>query len=139
MPFNFGSLFGAVGRALPGFIEGERAAIQDNWRDLNQYNQVQAGQLENAWTEATWDPRYMNVWNQATNNDIMTQASAMELANRAAAQPGMQARAWRFSDYAPTIYDGLYGSLPQVIRRAAQMGIPMADPAASLQTPSLGR
>ena len=101
MPFNFGSLFSAVGRALPGFIEGERQAVQDNWNDLNQYNRVQAGQLENAWTEATWDPRLFNTWAQAANNDIMLQASGMELANRVAAQPGMQARAWRFSDYAP--------------------------------------
>lgn len=139
MPFNFGSLFGAVGRALPGFVEGERQAVADNWRDLNQYNQVQAGQLENAWTEATWDPRYMNVWNQATNNDIMTQASAMELANRVAAQPGMQARAWRFSDYAPDFYDLYYPTSMQAMRRAAQMGMVMPDPAAGVQTPSLGR
>ena len=139
MPFNFGSLFSAVGRALPGFIEGERQAVQDNWNDLNQYNRVQAGQLENAWTEATWDPRLFNTWAQAANNDIMLQASGMELANRVAAQPGMQARAWRFSDYAPSIYDDYYAALRTAMRRLPQMGAMPPDPATTINTPSLGR
>lgn len=139
MPFDFGSLFSAVGRALPGFLEGERQAVRDNWNDLNQYNRVQAGQLENAWTEATWQPRLDNVHYQTANNDIMLQASGMELANRMAAQPGMQARAWRFSDYAPYFYDLYYPTSLQAMRRAAQMGMAMPDPATNINTPSLGR
>lgn len=139
MPFNFGSLFGAVGHALPGFIEGERAAVQDNWRDLNQYNQVQAGQLENAWTEATWDPRLFNTWANAASNDIVLQASGMELANRLAAQPGQQTRNWLFSDYADDFYPAYYNGLGTAVGRAAQMGMALPDPGANINTPSLGR
>lgn len=56
------SLFGAIGRLLPGYIQGERMAVQDNWNDLNQYNQVQQGQLANAFTEATFHPA-VNIFN----------------------------------------------------------------------------
>lgn len=139
MPFNFGSLFSAVGRALPGFIEGERQAVRDNWNDLNQYNRVQAGQLENAWTEATWQPRLDNVHYQTANNDIMLQASGMELANRMAAQPAMQARAWRLSEIAPDFYADYYRMLRQSMNRFPQLGAALSDPALGLNTPSLGR
>ena len=139
MAFDFGSLFTALGRALPGFVEGERLANQDNWKDLENYNNVQRGQLENAWTEATWDPRLYNTWAQAANNDIMLQASGMELANRYAAQPGQQTRNWLFSDYAPDFYPAYYNGLRTAVGRAAQMGMALPDPGANINTPSLGR
>lgn len=44
------------GRLLPGYIQGERMAVQDNWNDLNQYNQVQRGQIQNAYDEAVFNP-----------------------------------------------------------------------------------
>lgn len=139
MAFDFGSLFTALGRALPGFVEGERLANQDNWKDLENYNNVQRGQLENAWTEATWDPRLYNTWANAANNDIMLQASGMELANRLAAQPGQQTRNWLFSDYAPDFYPAYYNGLRTAVGRAAQMGMALPDPGANINTPSLGR
>ena len=139
MAFDFGSLFTALGRALPGFVEGERLANQDNWKDLENYNNVQRGQLENAWTEATWDPRLYNTWAQAANNDIMLQASGMELANRVAAQPGQQTRNWLFSDYAPDFYPAYYNGLRSAVGRAAQMGMALPDPGANINIPSLGR
>ena len=46
---------------LPGYMNGYRMAIQDNWNDLNQYNQVQSGQLQNLWTEAAMRPSYMQL------------------------------------------------------------------------------
>lgn len=46
-----GGLFQSFGRLLPGYMQGERQAIQDNWNDLNQYNKVQAGQLQNMFDE----------------------------------------------------------------------------------------
>lgn len=139
MAFDFGSLFTALGRALPGFVEGERLANQDNWKDLENYNSVQRGQLENAWTEATWDPRLYNTWANATNNDIMLQASGMELANRLAAQPGQQTRNWLYSDYAPSFYPAYYEGLRNAVGRASQMGMALPDPGANINTPSLGR
>lgn len=47
-------IFGSIGRILPGYVEGQRNAIKDNWQDLENYNNVQAGQLANAFTEATF-------------------------------------------------------------------------------------
>lgn len=55
-----GNLFGAIGalgRLLPGYVQGERQAVQDNWQDLQNYNQVQAGQLQNAFDEQVFDDR----------------------------------------------------------------------------------
>lgn len=72
---SFGSLFSAIGRLLPGFVEGERLAVKDNWDDLKNYNDVQAGQLDNAWTEATWNPRLANVWYNALNNALAVNES----------------------------------------------------------------
>lgn len=57
---SFGWLGGfasAFGRALPGFVEGDRQANADNWSDLTNFNNVQAGQLKNAYEEATFEPR----------------------------------------------------------------------------------
>lgn len=47
-------IFGSIGRILPGYVEGQRNAITDNWKDLQNYNAVQQGQLANAFTEATF-------------------------------------------------------------------------------------
>lgn len=46
--------FGSIGRILPGYVEGHRNAVKDNWDDLQNYNTVQQGQLANAFTEATF-------------------------------------------------------------------------------------
>ena len=39
------------------YINGRRQAVADNWQDLSNYNQVLAGQLNNAFNMATFDPR----------------------------------------------------------------------------------
>lgn len=62
--FNF---LGAIASLLPGYVEGRRQAIQDNWSDLSNYNQVRSGQLGNLFTEATWDDRLRQM-NDATVN-----------------------------------------------------------------------
>lgn len=48
MPIFIPDLFSA-------YIRGRQQAIQDNWNDLNQYNKVEAGQLANGMTMATFD------------------------------------------------------------------------------------
>lgn len=65
----FGAL-GQVARLLPNYVEGQRQAVQDNWRDLQQYNQVQAGQLTNMATERTL-PWYFNMYADMANNSRM--------------------------------------------------------------------
>lgn len=53
---NLLGALGAVSRTLPGYMQGYRMAVQDNWNDLNQYNQVWKGQLSNLFDEATFTP-----------------------------------------------------------------------------------
>ncbi len=74
----FGAL-GALARILPGYVQGERQAIEDNWQDMNQYNQVLQGQMQNAFAEETFDPAVQmfniqrdNAANQALNLQMAT-------------------------------------------------------------------
>lgn len=140
MAFNFGSLATAIGRALPGYVDGERRAIQDNWQDLDNFNKVQAGQLQNAWTEATWEPRFFNTWAGAAANDMALMQSGMTLANDIAAQQGNQTRAWGYSYAAPDLYLGPYGyfsRMAEMYRRMPQFGGALPDPGAGMgNTPS---
>lgn len=76
---NIFGAFGALGRLLPGYIQGERQAIQDNWQDLQNYNQTQAGQIQNAFDENVLDDRIDmmgfqrdNAANQANNLYMQT-------------------------------------------------------------------
>lgn len=47
------------------YINGRRQAVADNWQDLSNYNQVAAGQLNNAFNMATFDPRVRIAESQA--------------------------------------------------------------------------
>lgn len=76
---NIFGAFGALGRLLPGFMQGERQAIQDNWQDLQSYNQAQQGQIQNAFDENVLDDRIQimgfnrdNAENQANNLFMQT-------------------------------------------------------------------
>ena len=47
------------------YINGHRQAVADNWQDLSNYNQIAAGQLNNAFNMATFDPRVRIAESQA--------------------------------------------------------------------------
>lgn len=66
------NFLGALSSLLPGYIQGRRQAIQDNWQDLQNYNNVQAGQLSNAFTEATFQPRLDMFVDNARRNNAAT-------------------------------------------------------------------
>lgn len=75
MSFNF---LGAMASLLPGYIQGRRQAIQDNWQDQQNFNNILGGQLNNMWNMATWGPR-LDMYHDAANrswlqllNDRMT-------------------------------------------------------------------
>lgn len=53
-----GEILGQMAQAVPGYVEGRQQAIKDNWQDLNNYNQVQAGQMNNLFTLATMPDRW---------------------------------------------------------------------------------
>ena len=47
------------------YINGRRQAVADNWQDLSNYNQIAAGQLNNAFNMATVGPRVRIAESQA--------------------------------------------------------------------------
>ena len=67
MSFSF---LGSLANLLPGYIEGQRQAVKDNWYDLNQYNQVQQGQIQNAFDEATFSDKVRLVNQGAAMGDL---------------------------------------------------------------------
>lgn len=69
---SFFGVLGSLSRMLPGFVQGERMAVQDNWNDLNQYNKVQAGQIQNAYDEAVFNPRLTREYDLAAASNIGT-------------------------------------------------------------------
>ena len=56
------------------YINGRRQAVADNWQDLSNYNQIAAGQLNNAFNMATFDPRVRSTEALAQSNE---QANAL--------------------------------------------------------------
>lgn len=101
-----------------GWLQGRRSAEADNWRDLNQYNQVLSGQLKNAYDMATFDPRVRQSWigadkslvdvltGAATADDTMAQLDAAQrydLANQQAAAKSLGYQ--QYMQYTPQIND----------------------------------
>lgn len=104
----FDGFFSSVGQLLPGYLEGQRQAVEDNWNDLNQYNQVQEGQLENLFNEQTMDER-LGMMADAANNSYMGMLNnVMMLDVNRAYQPGRLAYGMTFSGYAPQQARNLY-------------------------------
>lgn len=98
----FGAL-GALGRILPGYVEGQRQAVQDNWTDLNQYNQVQHGQLANAFDEAVFNPRVSASYDAAENSRMGVLQNDANLQLQQAMFPGMLQSAHLQSLYQPSL------------------------------------
>lgn len=85
---NIGGIFGSMGRILPGYVQGERQAIADNWQDLNQYNQVQSGQIRNAFDELTFPLAYNMYADQAGISRAAALQAGMNLGTRLLGAPG---------------------------------------------------
>lgn len=93
MALNF---LATAGQLMPSFLQGYRAAREDNWDDLNQYNKVQAGQIQNAWSEAIFEPNLNMVWDNAAVSAMNRDTSGLNYQVRQAAHPGlMQAQITR--------------------------------------------
>lgn len=76
---SFLGALGSLGRLLPGYMQGERQAIQDNWNDLNQYNKVQAGQLQNMFDENAMRDRLNMMHDAAIERGIQREAMGWDL------------------------------------------------------------
>lgn len=74
------NIFGAlanVARLLPNYLEGQRTAVQDNWRDMQQYNQVQLGQLQNMFAERTLPWRINMAGDEAARSRMLANVDMM--------------------------------------------------------------
>lgn len=78
-----------AGQLMPSFLQGYRAAREDNWDDMQQYNKAQAGQFENAWNEATFEPNLQMVRDNATVSALNRNTSGLNYMVREAAHPGL--------------------------------------------------
>ena len=74
-----GGLFQSFGRLLPGYMQGERQAVQDNWTDLNQYNKAQAGQLQNMFDENAMRDRLQILKDNAITGNFQRHAAGQDL------------------------------------------------------------
>lgn len=82
-----GGLFQSFGRLLPGYMQGERQAVQDNWMDLNQYNKVQAGQLQNMFDENAMPDRWQILKDNAMVGNYQRHAAGLDLGYKYMQQP----------------------------------------------------
>lgn len=98
MSFSF---LGALANLMPGYIQGQRQAVQDNWQDLQNYNNVQSGQQANAFTEATWQPRLDMFNNQARRSGLSLINDVMNTNVNWAWYPGQFYRGMIASQFAP--------------------------------------
>lgn len=107
------NIFGAFGRLLPGYIQGERAAIKDNWNDLNQYNKVQAGQFQNAFDAATFNDRVSMVDHAFQNSEMGVFNNLMNMGINLARYPGDIGAADVYAQANPFIQAGMANMLLQ--------------------------
>lgn len=114
MALNIFGALGAIGRLLPGYVQGERQAIADNWNDLNQYNQVQSGQMQNAFDEAMFNPRLSMGYDAAANSRMGVYNNGMDLNVKRMGYPGAMQSATIGSMLGPQLYaQMLMGQLGQ--------------------------
>ena len=97
-----GGLFQSFGRLLPGYMQGERQAVQDNWNDLNQNNKVHAGQLQNIFDENAMRARLNMVEDAARIQNAQRWAAGLDLGVKAAQYPLMLAQTgWQAGNFFP--------------------------------------
>lgn len=114
---NLGGLFGAMGRMLPGYIQGREQAIQSNWNDLNQYNQAQAGQIRNAFGELTFPYAFNMFADRAAIQRASALNAAANWANRYLGMGDEFDRALQRSEYGPLIGEQQARNALQVAQR----------------------
>lgn len=100
------NLLGAIsqfGQMMPGYLQGERMAVQDNWQDLSNYNEVQRGQIQNAFDEAVFDPRVQMLNDQAVLSRMGVGNAQMNYEVNQALQPQRLGEAMRASYQQPLL------------------------------------
>lgn len=103
------------------FIKGREYAIDRNWNDLNQANQVEGGwikndrgQLENWFAQDTYDDRLATSNANARVNQNAASASDLDLQVANVRQPGLLSQTQSQSDYAQQLANAMAGYLPTI-------------------------
>ena len=68
------------------YMEGVETARKANWDDLNQYNNVQEGQLSNAYNMATFSPRVNKAYEETDAAALANLFNERTLDSRVAAK-----------------------------------------------------
>lgn len=110
MSFSF---LGALGSLFPGYIQGQRMANQDNWQDLVNWNNVQAGQQFNLFTEATWQPRLDIAWSNRNDKVMQEQMNRWNTGLYYLSLPQMMNNA-----YAGNYYSQFMAGMPYMAQMA---------------------
>lgn len=84
---SFLGFLGSIGRMLPSYVEGERAAIKDNWQDAANYNTVLNGQLQNAYSQATFNDLVNAIKYQLAGNALNTMNAGLNTYTNMVAAP----------------------------------------------------
>lgn len=98
---GIGSFLGGAARLIPGYMNGYRQGIQDNWSDMANYNNVQKGQISNLFDISTFYPDVVRANAVASNAQMGTVQNAMALAQSMAGFPGQMDYYNAWSDFAP--------------------------------------
>ena len=90
------------------YLNGVRLARQDNWNDLQQYNQVQQQQLRNAEAMATFSPRVNREYEATDRAALENMFSEYTLPSRVAANLYQTRRAARTDNLEEAALPGVY-------------------------------
>lgn len=116
------------------YINGRERGINANWNDLNQYNNVQGGQLrndaqqlQNWFSEDTYNPRVSQVNSAADIAADTATKSGLDTQVRVVQQPGAVANANLLSDYQVHRQAGLEPLIPSVVQGDVEQTLGQAD------------
>lgn len=101
---NFLGALANVARLLPNYVEGQRMAVQDNWRDLQAFNQTQMGQLENMFVERTLPWRINMAADDAARSRMMTTLAGASTIENLWGLPGRLRTVGLSNKYSPEMY-----------------------------------
>lgn len=107
MAFNF---LGGLSSLLPGYVEGREKAIRSNFQDMNDYNQVQQGQVSNLYDIATFRNNVERDNIQTELADLSADRNFADMVLYWMGFPGQIAQQQSFSMAAPYLFPTMYGS-----------------------------
>lgn len=119
---GLGSIFGALGAMLPGYMQGREAAIKSNWNDMQQYGQVQNQQMQNAFNADVYGDRVNMAHDAARNSSIMVNNNLLNFARNKVWAPYEIAKGEFYSRMAPQIIPQQFGLAQAAAQAAAQGG-----------------